>query len=64
MRNKSEVGDIIRKYIALIRTQFNTTIKVLRSDKETEYVNNELRDFLNNLGIHYQTSYVYTPPTK
>lgn len=61
MKNKSEVGDIVKQYITLIRTQFNTTIKVLRSDNGTEYVNHELKDYLGNLGIHHQTSCVYTP---
>lgn len=39
MKQKSEVVNIIKTYITLIKNQFDTSIKVLRSDNDTEYVN-------------------------
>lgn len=38
--------------------QFNTTIKIIRSDNGPGFF---LKDFYSTQGIHHQTSYVYTP---
>lgn len=37
------------------------TIKILRTDNGTEYVNKDLAKFLRQCGIRYQTTNVYTP---
>lgn len=37
------------------------TIKILRTDNGTEYVNKDLENFLRQCGIRYQTTNVYTP---
>jgi len=39
MANKSEVPEKIKEYIHLMKTKFNITPKVIRSDKGKEYVN-------------------------
>lgn len=52
---------MIKNFIQLIKTQFNKTIKVFRSDNGTEFVNSECtRLFLEN-GIVHQRTCAYTP---
>jgi transposase InsO family protein len=46
---------------ALVKNKFGNTIKVLRSDNGTEYVNQEFEQFLISNGIEHQTPYVNTP---
>lgn len=61
MKSKVEVGNIIRTLLTIIKTHFDTIVKVFRSDNGTEYLDKEVREYLAKLGIHYQTSCVYTP---
>jgi transposase InsO family protein len=49
---------------ALIKNQYGTTIKVLRSDNGTEYVNQDFGKFLSQNGIEHQTTCVNTPEQK
>ncbi|WP_353806156.1 DDE-type integrase/transposase/recombinase, partial [Acinetobacter baumannii] len=45
----------------MIKTQFNSHVKLFRSDNGKEYVNNIFDQFLQSLGIIHQTSCPYTP---
>ncbi|CAJ2659174.1 unnamed protein product [Trifolium pratense] len=45
----------------MIETQFNTCIKVIRSDNGGEYFKKELTEFLNSKGILHQTTCPYSP---
>ena len=45
----------------MIRTQFGTEIKILRSDNGKEYDNSGLSPYLASNGIIHQTSCVDTP---
>ena len=47
MRQKSEVSCVIRNFLAMVQTQFQKTVKVLRSDNGGEYVSNDLKQFFN-----------------
>jgi hypothetical protein len=58
MKLKSETSHLIKSFVSLIQTQFNTTIKCIRSDNGTEFL---LRDFYRQTGIVHQTSCVGTP---
>ena len=42
----------------MVHTQFQTTIKSIRTDNTLEF---NLIDFYNSKGIFHQQSYVYTP---
>ncbi|GJV78259.1 putative RNA-directed DNA polymerase [Tanacetum coccineum] len=61
IKHKDEVFNEIVNFVKLIHNQFDTKIKIMRSDNGTEFVNKRLNDFYNDLGITQQTSYVYTP---
>ena len=45
----------------MLKTQFSSRIKVLRSDSGGEYMFHEFHDFLQNKGIVSQRSCPYTP---
>ena len=42
LKEKSEVGQIVKKFIKLVHTQFNSIIQVFRTDNGTEYFNTVL----------------------
>ncbi|KZV57550.1 Beta-galactosidase [Dorcoceras hygrometricum] len=58
---KSEVDTIFKTFFFMVQTQFQKTIKVLRSDNGKEYFNHILGDFLQTQGIIHQSSCVRTP---
>jgi len=45
----------------MIKNQFNTSIKVFRTDNGKEYFNSVLGDYLENNGIIHQSSCPNTP---
>ncbi|KAL6347272.1 hypothetical protein AAG906_013708 [Vitis piasezkii] len=51
LRAKDEVFVVFKRFLALIETQFSTSIKVLHSDSGREYMSNEFQDFLQSKGI-------------
>ena len=61
VKEKSEVGQIIKKNCKLVQTQFNTQIQVFRIDNGTEFFNKiEGNVFLENRIVH-QSSCVNSP---
>lgn len=63
-REKSEVGQIFRKFNTMIQTQFQTKIQVLKTDNAKEYFETTLGDYLVSQGIVHQSSCVDTPQQK
>ena len=61
LRKKSEVFVMFKLFLELIHTQFQTTVKILRSDSGGEYMSNEFQSFLQNRGIINHRSCPYTP---
>ncbi|GJV57940.1 ribonuclease H-like domain-containing protein [Tanacetum coccineum] len=61
LKGKDDVYDSILSFVQMISNQFETNIKVFRSDNRTEFVNNRLQSFFNAKGILHQTTCVYTP---
>ena len=52
LKKKSDVAAKIKEYVKFVQTEFNRTPKVIRSDRGGEYVNEELRQFLQSEGIN------------
>ena len=52
---------MFRLFQQMIKTQYSSDIKVLRSDNGGEYINSELSWFLQDCGIIHQTTCLYTP---
>ena len=61
LKHKSDVFVVFKDLCALIKNKFGNTIKILRSDNGTEYVNQEFEHFLSSNGIEHQTTCVNTP---
>lgn len=59
--SKYEVVDMLTDFICLIKNQFETTIKILRSDNGTEFFYYKYAGLLSSHGIIHQSSWPYTP---
>ncbi|GJV74095.1 retrovirus-related pol polyprotein from transposon TNT 1-94 [Tanacetum coccineum] len=55
LRSKDEAPDAIIKCIKNIQVRLNATVRNIRTDNGTEFVNQTLRDFYENVGISHQT---------
>ncbi|CAN0856784.1 Retrovirus-related Pol polyprotein from transposon TNT 1-94 [Linum grandiflorum] len=61
MRHKSEVSSIFKRFKTMVENQSEEKIKVLRSDRGTEYTSNKFEKFCADAGIEQQTTVRYTP---
>ncbi|GFZ20884.1 hypothetical protein Acr_29g0000460 [Actinidia rufa] len=61
MRHKSEVFSHFTHFLQMIKTQYNTVVRNIRSDNGREYITNEFRAELNKCDILQQLTCPYTP---
>ncbi|GJT71170.1 retrovirus-related pol polyprotein from transposon TNT 1-94 [Tanacetum coccineum] len=61
LRTKDEAPEAIIKCIKNIQVCLNATVRNVRTDNGTEFVNQTLREFYENVGISHQTSVARTP---
>jgi hypothetical protein len=61
LRKKSEVFQHLKYFKALVETQSEKKIKVLRTDNWGEYVNHEIHNIFHEAGIQLQHTVTYTP---
>ena len=61
MKTRIELFSIFQKFHAEIHIQFNTYIRILRSDNAKEYFSTPFSSFMSSHGILYQSSCAYTP---
>ena len=61
MKNRAELFSIFQKFHAEIQTQFNVSIRVLRSDNAQEYFSTPFTSFMSQHEILHQSSYAHTP---
>nr|GEV17816.1 retrovirus-related Pol polyprotein from transposon TNT 1-94 [Tanacetum cinerariifolium] len=61
LRSKDEAPEAIIKCIKNIQVHLNATVHNVRTDNGTEFVNQTLRKFYENVGILHQTSVARTP---
>ena len=61
MKTRIELFSISQKFHAKVRTQFNTCIRVLRSDNAKEYLSASVSSLMSSHGILHQSSCAYTP---
>jgi IS30 family transposase len=62
LKNKFEASEKIQDFITLCKNETGKTVKVLRTDQGTEFL--QLRKFLKKSNIKHQTSVAYTPEQK
>lgn len=61
IKQKSEVVEKLRVFVKLAQKQNGHNISIIRSDNGTEFVNAEVKKFLENNGIRHQRTVPYTP---
>ena len=61
MKDKAEVAQLFQNFYRMVQTQFGKTIKRLRSDNGTEYVNRNMSEFLQKHGVIHELTCVDTP---
>ncbi|GKD07878.1 retrovirus-related pol polyprotein from transposon TNT 1-94, partial [Tanacetum coccineum] len=61
LRSKNEALDAIIKCIKNIQVHLNATVRNVRTDNGTKFVNQTLRDFYENVSISHQTSVARGP---
>uniref|UniRef100_A0A2N9FCY2 Integrase catalytic domain-containing protein n=1 Tax=Fagus sylvatica TaxID=28930 RepID=A0A2N9FCY2_FAGSY len=61
LHRKSEVMQVFKQFHAMVCTQFNKKIKILRSDSGGEYIPKEFKAFLASEGVVHQYSCTEQP---
>ncbi|GJS13075.1 retrovirus-related pol polyprotein from transposon TNT 1-94 [Tanacetum coccineum] len=61
LRIKDETPEIIIKILKQAQVSLNATVRYLRADKSTEFINQTLRNYMENVGITHHRSIARTP---
>ncbi|GJY75118.1 putative ribonuclease H-like domain-containing protein [Tanacetum coccineum] len=61
LRSKDEVLAFAIKFLKMIQVRLNATVRNIRTDNGTEFVNQTLREYYEDVGITHQTSVARTP---
>ncbi|GJV13718.1 retrovirus-related pol polyprotein from transposon TNT 1-94 [Tanacetum coccineum] len=61
LASKNEAPDFIIKFLKMIQVRLNATVKNIRTDNGTEFVNQTLRSYYESVNISHETSIVGTP---
>nr|GEY00585.1 putative ribonuclease H-like domain-containing protein [Tanacetum cinerariifolium] len=61
LRSKDETLDFIIKFLKIIEVRLKVQVRRIRIDNGTEFVNQTLRDYYEEVGISHETSVVRSP---
>ncbi|GKE21797.1 retrovirus-related pol polyprotein from transposon TNT 1-94, partial [Tanacetum coccineum] len=61
LRSKDEAPDFIIKFLKMIQVRLKVPVRRIRIDNGTEFVNQTLREYYENVGISYKTSVARSP---
>nr|GEY06076.1 retrovirus-related Pol polyprotein from transposon TNT 1-94 [Tanacetum cinerariifolium] len=61
LRSKDEAPDLIIKFLKIIQVRLKVPIRRIRTDNGTEFVNQTLRKYYEQVGISYETSVARSP---
>ena len=61
MKEQSELYSIFKSFYMEIKTRFNASLRIFRSDNAHEYFHTSLSQFFDDHGIIHQSSCPYTP---
>ena len=61
LKSRAEVYSIFCEFHSYVKTQFQTTIKTLRTDNAQEYLSIDFSTYLKSNGIIHESSCAYTP---
>ncbi|GJU29386.1 integrase, catalytic region, zinc finger, CCHC-type containing protein [Tanacetum coccineum] len=59
--SKDEVPEFVIKFLKMIQVRLNATVRNIRTDNGTEFVNRTLRAYYEEVRISHQTSVACTP---
>ncbi|GKB57125.1 retrovirus-related pol polyprotein from transposon TNT 1-94 [Tanacetum coccineum] len=61
LASKDEAPDFIIKFLKMIQVRLNAAVRNIRTDNRTEFVNQTLREYYEQVGIFHKTSVARTP---
>ncbi|GJT81289.1 integrase, catalytic region, zinc finger, CCHC-type containing protein [Tanacetum coccineum] len=61
LRSKDEVPEFLIKFLKMIQVRLNVTVQNIITDNGTEFVNQTLRAYYEDVGISHQTSVARSP---
>lgn len=61
MRDKSQTLSHLKKFLAMVKTQYHRAMKRMRSNNGTEFLSLSCQSLFSELGIIHQRSCAYTP---
>ncbi|GJX54220.1 retrovirus-related pol polyprotein from transposon TNT 1-94 [Tanacetum coccineum] len=61
LSSKDEVPEFIIKFLKMIQVHLNATVRRIRTDNGTEFVNQTLRNYYEEIRISHETSVAFTP---
>ncbi|GJX84880.1 retrovirus-related pol polyprotein from transposon TNT 1-94, partial [Tanacetum coccineum] len=61
LRSKDEAPDFIIKFLKMIQVQLQVTVRRIRIDNGTEFVNQTLREYYEKIGISHETFVARSP---
>ncbi|GKF21075.1 retrovirus-related pol polyprotein from transposon TNT 1-94, partial [Tanacetum coccineum] len=61
LRTKDETPRVIIKFLKMIQVRLNVSVRKIRTDNGTEFVNQTLREYYEEVGISHETSVARTP---
>ncbi|GJT81716.1 retrovirus-related pol polyprotein from transposon TNT 1-94 [Tanacetum coccineum] len=61
LASKDEAPDFIIKFLKMIQVRLNTTVRNIRTDNGTEFINQTLSSYYESVSIYHQISIARTP---
>ncbi|GKF36515.1 retrovirus-related pol polyprotein from transposon TNT 1-94, partial [Tanacetum coccineum] len=61
LRSKDEAPDFIIKFLKMIQLWLKAPVPRIKTDNETEFVNQTLREYYEKVGISYETFVARSP---
>nr|GEX34676.1 hypothetical protein [Tanacetum cinerariifolium] len=61
LRSKNEPLDFIIKFLRMIQVRLKVSVRRIRTNNGTEFVNQTLRDYYEKVGISHETSVAHSP---
>ncbi|GJY31605.1 retrovirus-related pol polyprotein from transposon TNT 1-94 [Tanacetum coccineum] len=61
LRSKDEAPDFIIKFLKMIQVRLKVTVRRIRTNNGTEFVNQTLREYYEKIGISHETSVARSP---
>ncbi|GJY21204.1 retrovirus-related pol polyprotein from transposon TNT 1-94 [Tanacetum coccineum] len=61
LRSKDETSEVVIKFLKQIQVGLNKTVRYIRTDNGTKFVNKDLTEYYEHVGIFYQKTVSRTP---